>query len=292
MSGSGVLTTQQTHKNSTEIDPRLLRVEFEVSGKLHSFDQRFAIHVRGCKYANSLQNECEVTIANLNADTRNYILTETSPFNKNRTPKVMQVFAGRKSTGEFLVYKGEITTSKITQPPEILLHLKCGTSHSKKGKCGSRSGGKNQKLSIIASGVAQTLDLTLNNQADEKLIQNYSHSGDALSEVNNLNNVGGVNAFVDDNQLVLKNAKLPLSGVVLNLSEQTGMLGVPVITEQGLKVTFFYNNIVKLGGAIQINSKINPSTNGLYIIYKLNFALASWEKDFYYHAECLKAANV
>jgi baseplate hub protein gp41 len=288
---SGVLNTQQTQTNSTTIDNRLLRVTFQVNDQLHSFDQRLYIRARGCKYANSLQNECTVDIANLNADTRNYILTETSPFNKNRTPKVLQLFAGRVSTGEFLVYQGEITTSQVRQPPEVMLNLKCGTAHSKKGKVGSRSGGKSQKLSIIASNIASNLNLTLNNQAQEKLIQNYSHSGDALSEVNNLNNVGGVNAFVDDNQLVLKTASLPLDGVVLDLSEQTGMVGIPVVTEQGLKVTFFYNNTVKLGGAIQITSKINPSANGLYVIYKLNFDLASWEKDFYYKAECLKAAG-
>lgn len=288
---SGALSTQETNTNATTIDDRLLRVSFQVNNQIHSFDQRFYIRARGCKYANALQNECEVDIANLNANTRNYILTETSPFNKNRTPKVLQVFAGRKSTGEFLVYQGDITTSKITQPPEIMLQLKCGTSHFMKGKGGSRSGGSKQKLSIIASGIAKNLNLTLNNQAPEKLIDNYIHNGDALSEVINLNNVGGVNAFVDDTQLVLKKASLPLTGVVLDLNENSGMIGVPVVTEQGLKVTFFYNNTVKLGGAIQIESKINPSANGLYVIYKLNFELASWEREFYYKAECLKAAS-
>lgn len=274
----------------TSIDPRLVSVSFQVNSELKTFDQEFDIRIKGCKYANPLQNECHVEISNLNPSTRNYILTETSPFNKNKTPKILYAKAGRVSTGLFLVYQGDITTSGITQPPDIMLKLKCGTSHFLKGKLGSRSGGKHQKLSIIASGVASNLGLSLRNEAKDKLISNYSHNGNALDEVANLQNCG-VDAFVDDTQLVLKEAALPLSGEVLQLNDQTGMIGVPEITEKGLKVKFLFNSAAKLGGAIEVKSKINPATNGLFVIYKLNFAIASRQTEFYYMAECLKAKS-
>jgi hypothetical protein len=227
----------------------------------------------------------------LDAATRNYILTETSPFNQNKTPKSLSVYAGRQSTGTFLVYTGNIMTSAISQPPDIALTLKCGTLHSMRGKIGSRSGGKHSTLSSLAGGVASNLNLSLNMQASDKTIANYSHSGHALDEVSNLHETGDVDAFVDDNQLVIKDVGVPLSGNVLNLNAQSGMIGIPEINEKGLKVTFLFNGSVKLGAAIKITSLLNPATNGLFVIYKLNFALASREKEFYYTAECLKAKS-
>jgi len=272
------------------LDLRLLQVSFEVSGQLMTFDQNFRIRARGCKYANPLMNECNVDISGLSDDTRNYILSETSPFNKNRTAKTLTLSAGRVSTGISLVYQGDITIGGVGAPPELTLSLKCGTAHFMKGKVGSSSGGPNQKLSVIANRVAGNLGLGLNNQSTDKTVSNYSYNGNALGEVVKLQELG-VDAFVDDTQLVLKDAFLPLDGDVLNLSSETGMIGVPNITEQGLKIAFLYNPSVKLGGAINVTSVINPSVNGLYVIYKLNFALSSRETEFQYMAECLKAVT-
>lgn len=280
--------TQTQQQKATTLDPRLMQVSFQVNNNLNTFDQEFSIKARGTKFANPLQNECQVEIANLDKVTRNYILTETSPFNANRTPKILNLYAGRVSTGVFLVYTGNITVSKVSQPPDIILTLKCGTGHFLKGKVGSRSGGANQKLSMIASGVASNMGLSLNNQADDRTIANYSHNGSAYDEVAKLQQFG-VNAYVDDNQLVLKEVGVPLKGSLLVLSDTTGMIGIPEVTEKGLKVTFLFDNNAKLGGAIQIVSKLNPATNGIYVIYKLNFALSSRDNEFYYIAECLKA---
>lgn len=275
----------------TSLDLRLVTVSIQVDTQIKTYDQRFWIRAKGCKYANAVQNECTVEIANLDTATRNYLLTETSPFNKNKTPKVLTLSAGRVSTGLFMVYQGEIQTSGITQPPDINITLKCGTAHSKKGKVGSRSGGKATSMKSLAGGVAANLSLSLNFQSKDKMISNYNHSGNALAEVQNLQDTGGVNCFVDDNQLVMTDHGTPLSGNVINVSEQYGMVGIPQITEQGVKVTFMFNGSVRLGGGVQITSLLNPAANGLFVIYKLNFAISSRENEFYYMAECLKAKS-
>lgn len=270
------------------LDPRLLSVSFQVNNTLQTFNEGFYIRAKGSKFANALQNECSVEIANLDRETRNYILTETSPFNANRTPKTLSLYAGRVSTGLFLVYQGDITTSKISQPPDISLLLKCGTSHFMRGKVGSRSGGSNQSLLSIAQGVSGNLGLTLNNQANDRTVANYSYNGSALGEVQNLQHCG-VDAYVDDNQLVLKEVGVALSGSLIILNENSGMIGTPEITEKGLRVTFLFVSSAKLGGAIQIESTLNPAANGIYVIYKLNFTLASRDTEFYYIADCVRA---
>jgi hypothetical protein len=62
-----------------ELDPRILRVGIEIGGNSKCMTD-LAITAKGTKYANANQNDCEVTITNLAPATRDYILTEASPF--------------------------------------------------------------------------------------------------------------------------------------------------------------------------------------------------------------------
>jgi hypothetical protein len=159
-----------------------------------------------------------------------------------------------------------------------------------KGKVGSRSGGSGQSLATLANSVGTNLGLTVNNQTRSRTVANYSHNGAALDEIIKLGE-SGVDAFVDDNKLVLKEFGVPLTGAVLNLNLDTGMIGVPEITEQGLKVTFLYTPIAQLGGAINLTSVLNPAATGLYVINKLHHHLSTREKEFYLIAECLRAKS-
>src|ERR1043165_6991651 len=71
-----------------QLDPRLVTVDLEVNNRIKTFKD-LAIRASGVKFANALQNECQITITNLDKQTQDYILSETSPFNLNRTPKTI-----------------------------------------------------------------------------------------------------------------------------------------------------------------------------------------------------------
>lgn len=273
----------------TKFDPRLLSVEIQIRDQLTVFNEDFAITVSGTKYANSLQNTCDIQIANMATDKRDYLLTETSPFNANKTPKVCNVKAGRVSSGLFLVYSGNIMTTGIKQPPDIMLQMKCGTGHFQKGRVGTHSGGASTDLHTLARSAAANLGLSPRLEVPNMNVANYHHSGNALGEVGTLGESGNCLAYVDDAHLILKPINVALSGPAVEVSEETGMVGVPEVTEQGLKVTFLFDSAAKLGGGIIVKSKLNPAANGTFVIYKLSFKLSSRDTEFYYTAECLQA---
>ena len=91
-----------------ELDPRIVRAGIEINGVIKWYEG-LAITATGTKYGNANQNECEVTIANLDKATRDYILTETSPFNANRKVKRMFVEAGRVSYGTSRIFMDSIS---------------------------------------------------------------------------------------------------------------------------------------------------------------------------------------
>lgn len=267
-----------------KIDPRLVSVGIEVNGRLIEYTD-VMINITGHKFANANQNEAEIKIANLKKTTADYILTETSPFNKNRTPKRVVVKAGRLSYGYFQVYTGNIASSAITQPADTTITLKCLTGNFKKGDVISRSQGNSTSLKTISNQVAKDLGVSLNFQAQDRQYANYNFTGGALKQVDALNDSGQINAFVDDDALVVKDINLPLPNTARILNAEDGMIGIPEITEHGIKVKFLLDKDTKLGGGLRIQSKIYPAANGDYVIYKLGFEISNREDPFYWIAE-------
>ena len=391
------------------LDPRLIRVGIEVNGELRVYTEEMDIRVSGSKLASAQQNECEITISNLTRATRNFILTETSPFNPNRKPKVVTVDIGRRgvllpgatlvtrpeyvvgsppgllipgnidlnsrpvvrnadgtistvrsmsigteagevliptvsadgrlltddeaiaeydrtgqnlgtfnteanatryaqrlhaaqeaqyaggrpastqpaSTGGWLsrVFVGEITQSAPSQPPDIGVTIKALTGNHAKGRVIARTGQQQEALSAIAARVAADLGVVLDFRATDKQIGNYAFSGPALRQVNNLELAGGVDAFLDDTTLVVKDRGTPIPDRTKVLSQESGLVGVPEATERGVKATFMLDHDTVLGGALSLSSLLNPALTGEYTIYKLDFDAASRDTPFYWTAE-------
>lgn len=267
------------------IDFRILRVGIEISGEIKIFESPLGMTASGSKLASATQNTCDVEIINLNKADRNYLLTETSPFNKNRTPKKIWVEAGRVSTGTARMFTGEIVTSSPTQPPDIGLKLKCQTGAFQKGNVVARSGMAKEKLSSLSKKVGQDIGTSVEFEAADKFIANYSYSGASLQQINALADAGNVDAFQDDETLVVKDRGKPRRNRVKIINAGTGMIGVPEVTERGVKVKFLFDLDTVLGGEIQLSSELNPALDGSYTIYKLDFDLSSRGTSWYYDAE-------
>jgi len=272
---------------TAELDPRIVKVSIEVNSLVKTYEG-IAITASGTKYANSLQNEAEITLSNLDKSTQDYILTQTSPYNLNRTAKTVIVEAGRVSYGTARVYSGNIVTSIVSQPPDVKITLKCLTGNFFKNTIIANAQGGLVSFQQASESVASQLGLALKFQANDKNLSNYSYSGSALQQVDNLGQVGGVNAYVDDNSLIVKNAFVPLTGTLRILSADSGMVGIPEFTEQGIKVKFLLDNKTTLGGALRIESKMYPAANGDYVIYKLGFDIANRDTPFYWIAEAAR----
>lgn len=272
------------------LDPRLLRISIEINGQLKSYED-LAMSATGTKYANANQNECEVKITNLDKASRDYLLTETSPFNKNKRRKILRVEAGRVSTGYSLVFQGDVTNAVGAQPPDIMMTLKAAAGDYAKGDIIARSQPGVAPLRNIASQVAQDLGLSLNFQAAAKQISNYTFTGSAVKQVEQLGTMGRVNAYIDDGSLIVKDWNVPLQNRVREVNIDTGMIGIPEFTDTGIKVKMLFDNQTVLGGALRVRSVLNPAANGLYTVAKLGFELASRDTPFYYIAEATRSAG-
>jgi hypothetical protein len=189
------------------------------------------------------------------------------------------------STGTARMFTGEIISSSPTQPPDIGLRLKAQTGAFQKGNLVGRSGMAKEKLSAISKRVADDIGATLEFEATDKFIANYSFSGATLTQISAVGEAGKVDAFQDDDVLVVKDAGKPRKNRTKIINSNTGMIGIPEVTERGVKVQFLFDLDTDIGGAIDLTSELNPSLNGNYTIYKLGFELANRDTPWYYTAE-------
>lgn len=283
---------------TASLDERIVRLSVQINGQLKTYGgpdgdlgRPLFIDSTGSKFGNALQNEAEVKIANLTKADRDYLLTECSPFNKNPTPKLIILEAGRVSTGLTKIFQGNIVSCEPSDPPDIILTFKCQTGASAKGKIVASAQAGSATLSRIASQVASDVGVSLRFEATDKTIANYAFSGGALKQVGKLGDAGAVDAFVDDDQLIVKNSGAPLKGVMRVLNADSGMISIPKVTEHGIKVTYLLDNSSRLGGALQIVSAVYPALNGTYTIYKLNWNISTRDKPFYWIAETLRRGD-
>jgi hypothetical protein len=265
-------------------DERIVRVSLQVNSEIKTYED-IAISANGMKFSNTLQNECVVNLTNLDQDTVNYILTETSPYNLNTTPKTITVYAGRKSYGVKQIYFGNIVSAGISQPPDTTISIKCLTGNFQNGNILSKGQPSPISLSVISKQIAQDRNLALNFQATDKNLSNFIYLGGMQSQINNLAFTGGVNVFIDDQTLVVKNINSPINNTITEVSEDKGMIGIPEVTELGVTVKFYLDSQTTLGGGLQVTSMRNPAANGLYVIYKLGFNVANRDEPFYWIAD-------
>ncbi len=275
-----------------ELDPRLLQIVIDIGTNRHVFDQTLTIRATGILFCNAILDTCEATIYNLDRATQDYLLNATSPYTPSHEQKFLTVYAGRKSYGMTQIYKGYILVSTVSQPPDIGITFRCLSEPNFSNTTYSTGAPGISPILQAMQQLADRMGAKLTNQANNlPMISNYSHTGTTKTELAYFNTFGNFAVFLkkgDVDVLFVRDIFSYLTGTLREVSEDTGMIGIPEWTELGVKVTFFIDSKTTAGGYIDINSKRYPSFTGRYGIYKLGFNLTSREVPFYYIAEAAR----
>lgn len=269
------------------VDNRIVRVGLEIDGKMNLYED-LKVVAAGVKYANPLQNECTLTITGLNAETRNYLIREA----KNKESVIrLTLEVGRKSSGLFVLFVGDIASAVSGMPPDVTMTIKAKTNNANNSKMIVTNGKPMSKLSELAQIVATNNDLGLKFEATDKNIANYSFSGAAARQIMHLQQAGGVKAFIDDKFLIVKDDSKAVEGRRRILNVNSGMVGIPRDTDNGIEAVYLIDGESELGGQLTVESKMNESINGDYIIEQLKFNVATHDDPFFYTAICKRMNN-
>lgn len=285
---------------SQAFDQRIVEVDIVLPGQtitLSNQNPSLTIYTEGSKFGCALQNTCTCRIFNLAQAVRNQILTLASPLigpPKNNpafgdTPQsrpILNLRVGRQSTGTFLLFSGVVLTCEMTQPPDIGIVLRSLTNAANAYFLYDIQFPANTLLSAIAEQIATQNGLTLDFEATDRQIGNYSYTGALKDNIQKLNEMGGIWAGADNNTLWVVNAGTPRKNTGYTISETTGMVGIPQVTDQGVVVRTMINSAIQIGGEVTIDSQLNIAANGTFPVVKMDYEIASRDQPFWYTLLC------
>lgn len=293
-------------------DDRIVRLTIETDSGFKTFEG-LKITASGVKMMTGQLAECQITIYNLTRELRDYLVTQTSPYRLEVKPKRVTLEVGRKSYGVFTLFSGEVMAANPTQSPDIGITFHALTGMAGLGAIYSTSQPASTPLKKIVKdganaipppptpaqlegavdGVPAGIPLTF--EGANPNIGNHAYAGTATGHLQDLSKtLPDKDIYRDNDELVVKDKGKPLAGDAVLINKTTGMIGVPELitcsgaagTPYGVRVRFLINNAVRLGGAVKIESDINPAANGNFQILRLAFHVDNRETPFYYIADC------
>jgi hypothetical protein len=278
-----------------------VEVVITLPGQTYTFSNQnpsLSIYASGSKFGTAIQNTCECRIFNLTSQLRNEILTLASPLlspppnnpaasqQTTRPPVILSLKVGRVSTGTFLLFTGNVISCEVTQPPDIGIVLRSLTNNYQTAIMAGIQFPALTRLSDISQEIALKNGLFLDFEATDKNVGSYSFTGSLQNNIVKLNQMGGVQAGVDNSTLWVIDAGKARKNTGFTITDSSGMVGIPQVTDQGVTVRAMINSAIQIGGSVTINSLTNPAANGTFKVAKMDYEIASRDQPFWYTLLC------
>lgn len=197
----------------------------------------------------------------------------------NLVPRnTLTILAGDDEMGMTPVFSGTIVAGygDYNSAPDVPFHFECnaGVADSTANAPPS-SFPQATSVADIMSGFARQMGLSFeNNNINITLPPSY-FSGNVLTQMRACADHANINAEVIGTTLAIWAKGGTRSGGPIPLvSPDTGMIGYPAYTQQGIIVKTLFNPQISFGGLIKVQSSLKPVNDvGQWGVYKLDLAL-------------------
>ncbi|ALR08552.2 phage protein [Xylella fastidiosa] len=224
---------------------------------------RIAFDIR--KTSDSTPNPAKITVWNLNRD--HLSLLTSRQYNRVR------LLAGYAELR--LLFVGDIIKPSVRRDgTDYVIELECGDGdHDYRNAHVSFSlaaGATDaQVLSALSTSMPSTRLGPIQMQGQRGLSRGKVLSGNTRDLLDALAKNHGADWSIQDGALMLLPADTVLAGDAVLLSQSSGMMGSPEVTDDGLKITTLLNPALRIGGLVRVDSII-PIYNGDYKITSLH----------------------
>lgn len=274
------------------INKRKIKLSIEINNEVKIFENvgkkdGLKIAASGKKFTSPTQNEATIEVTGLNADSIQYLLSAIGEAKKTNKFKFISLEVGRENSEYFKIFSGDILKAELGEAPDLTLTFECKTNNRNNTKIISSSS-NSINLETLANQVAKNNGLQLVFSVLNKKIGNYNFIGSAQEQIENLQRIAQVSCFIDNQTLYVKPFDKALENTKRILNINSGLVGVPKATDEGVEVQFLIFNEAVIGGQLQLESKFNKSLNGDYLIKELEWDIATHDNPFFYKAICRK----
>jgi hypothetical protein len=236
--------------------------------RLEGIDVKFKIDLP----MSAVMTKADISICNLTRDDIEYLTTYTSQWIALTQRKRIRLFAGYADALPIeMVFDGDIINAIPTAPPDIWLECKAQSGNYGSTQMFSRSVLVPSSIKSVMTEASGWVGKELEWRAtSEKQIQKFDFSGSYTKLVDKLNGLDDVIVFEESDKLIAVDRNAPVrDGFIREISEQSGMIGVPKIDNIGIEAQLFLDTRIKRGDTVHLTSKRVPAADGLYYVYNI-----------------------
>lgn len=200
----------------------------------------------------------------------NKLSTLGKPLTAGRN-NVVTVQAGSDTDGMATAFQGTISAawSNMQDAPNSAMEIQAHTGLIAALKPVQPSSFKGAAdVGLIMSGLAKLAGFDFENNGVSVQLANPYFSGSARQQIEACARAANINWIIDDNKLAIWPKGGSRGGLVPLISKDTGMVGYPAQTDNGIAITTLYNPQVAFGSKINVQSSITPA-NGIWAIFSL-----------------------
>jgi hypothetical protein len=190
---------------------------------------------------------------------------------------VVTVEAGDAISGMGTVFIGTITNAwaDFQSAPDVAFFLEAHTGLIEAVGLVPPSSYKGAaSVPVIMSSLATLMGLAFENNGVTAVLANPYLSGSARSQVKACAEAAGINWVIDNGILAIWPKNGARGGEIPLISPDTGLVGYPAYTAQGLSLKTIFNPSVGFGSKIEVKSDLTPAC-GIWSVYSLNHDLDS-----------------
>lgn len=249
-----------------------------------------------------IQNTCIINIAGLRQDVRQRLLTAFTAWNYRKTPTAnyvqVEIFAAYEVPGAATepsrIFIGDVTKCDISdQIPNSAVLIEAFTRQVDRTNLVSVTVPKNASFKTLVETVGKAAGLYVDCETsyDKSMIRNFGvfqiNPTGAPYRLNIQASIVGLSAlfpdsvaiWVDDDTLIARDIGRVVGTVIPKV--KLFIDAPPSWTEWGVTFKTLFNQNLRLGGGVELESAMNPGVNGQYVITGLEYDLASRQNPFY-----------
>lgn len=269
-------------KLSIEIDGSL----FEISEE-EFLDGNLAIEFEIKKANDNYSSNGQISIIGLSVNDVSFLASAYDMTTGEYKKSYIKLEAGYKDNMSILLEGNIISCQADLISPDTKVILKCmaGVYNNTNSKDQSISL-KDSSLEEILKKIAEINNMRyeIDKELSSKIIPVYSFHGKPFAHidnfVNNFSNLAKI--FIDYNKIfMLKDSTSPINSTIIELANDSGLIGVPNYTPAGCEIVSLLNPSFQVNGHIKLTNTKIPKLNGIYRIMTLEFAGGNRTTNFY-----------
>ncbi len=221
-------------------------------------------------------SQLDLRVFGMSLDVMNKLTILGKPLVDGRNNKVT-VMAGDEEAGMAVVFVGTISEAWIDtrNVPEVSFIVTAFTGIiDALTPIPATSFTGSVDVALVVSGLAQQGGYAFENSGVTAQIANPYLAGTMLDQLQQVARAGNFNCIIDDETIAIWPAGGARDALVPLLSPETGLIGYPMRTENGISLATLFNPSITFGAQVQVESALTPA-NGGWTVFSVTHDLES-----------------